>query len=188
MLGFHSNISSSFRLTLLFYHHARISQCMALQILSFFNENVTWQLAQTPDGYFHRELAGPPDWHAGLPSEISLEMVKKTFQQFPSTDHSLEPSQLSFKMTYRIGHSNMECFVFSSPEGDPFSVKISPSTFATLQDEFPSNPIPRMRVARLAVQLAIVEGLPSLELLPGTPVYETLRLKVADSFPPKNRR
>jgi len=160
---------------------------MALQILSFFNENVTWRVAQTADGYYHRKLEGPPDWHTGLPAEISLDMVKRTFYQFPSTDHSLEPSQLSFKMTYRIGHSNMECFVFSSPEGDPFSVRISPSTFATLQDEFPSNPIPRMRVARLAVQLAIGEGLPSLELLPETPLYEALRSKVTDSFPRKSR-
>ncbi len=161
---------------------------MALQILSFFNENITWRVAQTAEGYYHRKLEGPPEWHTGLPPEISLDMVNKTFQQFPSTDHSLEPSQLSFKMTYRIGHSNVECFVFSSPEGDPFSVKISPSTFATLQDEFPSNPIPRMRVARLTVQLAIDAGLPSLELLPETPVYETLRVKLADSFPRKNKR
>jgi hypothetical protein len=119
---------------------------------------------------------------------MSLDIVKSTFQKFSSTDHSLDPSQLSFKMTYRIGHSNMECFIFSSPEGDPFSVKISPSTFATLQDEFPSNPIPRMRVARLIVQQAIGLGLPCVELIPGTPLYETLLLKIAESFPPKNRR
>lgn len=161
---------------------------MPLKILSFFNENVTWRVAHTPDGYYHRELSGLPEWLVGLPSDMSLDIVNSTFQQFSSTDHSLEPSKLSFKLTYRIGHSNVECFIFSSPEGDPFSVKISPSTFATLQDEFPSNPIPRMRIASLAVQQAIGLGLPSVELLPGTPLYETLRLQVAESFPHKGRR
>ena len=156
---------------------------MALRILSFFNENVTWRIAQTPDGYYHREPSGMPEWLAGLPSGMSLDVVESTFQQFSSTDNSLQPTSLSFKLTYRVGRSNLECFIFSSPEGDPFSVQISPATFETLQEEFPSNTLPRMRIARLVVQQAIELGLPSVELLPGTQLYKTVRLKIAESFP-----
>ena len=110
-------------------------------------------------------------------------MVKSTFQQFPSTDDSLQPSHLSFKLTYRVGHSNVECFIFASPEGDPFLVKIPPATFAALQEAFPSIAIPRMRIARLAAQQAIHLDLPSVELLTGTPLFETVQSQLSESLP-----
>jgi len=152
---------------------------MPLRILSFFNEGITWRIAQTSDGYYHRELSGMPEWLPGLPSGVALDVVESTFQQFSSTDESLQPSHLSFKLTYRVGHSNVECFIFSSPEGDPFSVKIPPATFATLQEDFPSDAIPRMRIARLAVQQAASLGFPSAELLPGTPLYESVQSQLS---------
>jgi hypothetical protein len=156
---------------------------MPLRILSFFNENITWRVAKTPDGYYHRQLSGTPEWLPGLPSGVPLEMVKSTFQQFPSTDDSLQPSHLSFKLTYRVGHSNVECFIFASPEGDPFLVKIPPATFAALQEAFPSIAIPRMRIARLAAQQAIHLDLPSVELLTGTPLFETVQSQLSESLP-----
>ena len=136
---------------------------MPLRILSFFNEGVTWRVAQTPDGYYHRELSSMPEWLPGLPSGVTLDVVESTFLQFSSKDHSPKPSHLSFKLTYRVGQSNVECFIFCSPEGDPFSVKIPPTTFANLQKVLPSEVIPRMRIARLAVQQAITLGLPSVD-------------------------
>jgi hypothetical protein len=158
---------------------------MPLKILSFFNEGVTWRVAQTPEGFSHRELSGMPEWLPGLPSEISLDIVESTFQQFSSKEDSLQPCNLTFKLTYRVGHSNVECFIFSSPEGDPFSVKIPLATFTTLQEALPSGAIPRMRIARLAVQHAISLGFPSVELLPGTPLYMTVLSQVSESFPQK---
>ena len=88
---------------------------MALQIISFFNEGVTWRVAQTADGYYHRELSGMPEWRPGLPSDMTHDVVESTFQQFTSTDPSLDASHLTFKLTYKIGDSNLECFIFSSP-------------------------------------------------------------------------
>ena len=155
---------------------------MPLRILSFVNEHLTWRIAETPDGYFHRELSGMPEWLTGLPSEISSETVENTFQQFPATDTSLQPSNLSFKLTYREGYSNVECFIFSSPDGDQFLVKIPPTTFAALEEAFPSHILPRMRIARLAIQQAMHLGSPSVELLPGTPLYETLQSQISESF------
>ncbi len=155
---------------------------MSLRILSFANENATWRVAQTPDGYYHREPSGMPEWLPGLPSAIKIDVVVSTFQQFPSADSSLEPSNLSFKLTYRIGHSNMECFIFSSPEGDLFSVKIPPHTYETLQEDFPSNTVPRMRLARLVVQQAVSLGFPSVELLPETPLYTAVQSQLTESF------
>ena len=157
---------------------------MALQIISFFNEGVTWRVAQTADGYYHRELSGMSEWQPGLPADITRDVVESTFQQFTSTDHSLDPSHLTFKLTYKIGNSNLECFIFSSPDGDPFLVKIPPKTFGSLQEAFPSEVIPRMRVARLVVEQAIQLGLPTLELLPATPLYETIQSQIAESFHP----
>lgn len=155
---------------------------MPLRILSFVNEHLTWRIAQTPDGYFHRELSGMPEWLIGLPSEISSDVVEGTFQQFPATDTSLQPTNLSFKLTYREGHSNVECFIFASSEGDQFLVKIPPTTFVALQDAFPSHTLPRMRVARLVVKQAMNLGFPSVELRPGTPLYKTLQSQLSESF------
>ena len=151
---------------------------MPLRILSFFNEGMTWRIAQTREGYYHREASGMPEWVAGLPSDISLDVVDSTFQQFSPEDSPITPSTLSFTLTYQVGKSNVECFIFSSPEGDPLSVNIHQATFVALQEDFPSQVIPRMRLARLAVQQAIHLGLPSVELLPGTPLYEAVQLQL----------
>jgi hypothetical protein len=64
-------------------------------------------------------------------------------------------------------------------------VKIPLATFTTLQEALPSEAIPRMRIARLAVQQAINLGFPSVELLPGTPLYVTVLSQVSESFPQK---
>ena len=156
---------------------------MPLRILSFFNEGMTWRVAQTREGYYHREISGLPEWLAGLPSDVTLDVAESTFQQFSSNKSHLTPSTLSFKLTYHVGKSNVECFIFSSPEGDPLSVNIPQSTFAALQQAFPSEAIPRMRLARLAVQEAIHLGLPSVELLPGTPLYEAVQFQLKKSIP-----
>ncbi len=147
---------------------------MPLRILSFFNEGMTWRIAQTREGYYHREVSGLPEWLAGLPSDMTLDIVESTFQNFSPKDSPITPSTLSFKLTYQVGKSNVECFIFSSPEGDPLTVNIPRSTFAALQQAFPSEAIPRMRLARLAVDQAIHLGLPSVELLPDTPLYEAV--------------
>lgn len=123
-----------------------------------------------------------PEWIAGLPSEVALDVVESTFQQFSSKEFHLIPSRLSFKLTYQVGKTNVECFIFSSPEGDPLSVNIPQSTFAALQQAFPSEAIPRMRLARLAVQQAISLGLPSVELLPDTPLYESVQSQLKNSI------
>lgn len=158
---------------------------MSLKILSFFHEGVTWRVVKTPEGYSHRNHSGMPEWLPGLPSEIALDIVESTFQQFTSNEDALQPCDLTFKLTYRVGHSNVECFIFSSAEGDPFSVKIPLATFAALQEALPSETIPRMRIARLAVQQAISLGFPSVELLPGTPLYVTVLSQVSGSSPQK---
>ncbi len=155
---------------------------MGLKIISFFNEGVTWRVAQAADGYYHRELSGMPEWRPGLPSNITQDVVENTFKQLSTTDDSLHPGHLAFKLTYQVGHSNLECFIFSSPEGDPFLVKIPAKTFVSLQEAFPSEVIPRMRVARLVVDQAIQLGLPTLELLPDSPLYDTIHSQMALSF------
>ena len=156
---------------------------MALRILSFFYENVSWRIAQTPDGYFHREPSSTAEWLPGLPDGLSLEIVDSTFEQFSSTDHSLQPTNLSFKLTYKLGQSNEEYFIFSSPEGDTFSVRISPATFATLQEAFPTTILPPLRIANLVVHEAIRLGFPSVEFLPGTQLYQTIHSQISESFP-----
>lgn len=156
---------------------------MPLKILSFFNEGTTWRVAQTREGYYHREISGMPEWLAGLPSDITLDLVESTFQQFSSKESHLTPSALSFKLTYQVGKSNVECFIFSSSEGDPLSVNIPQSTFAALKEAFPSESIPRIRLARLAVEQAIKLGLPSVELLPGTPLYDSVQSQLKNSLP-----
>ena len=155
---------------------------MSLSILSFFNENVTWRIAKTPNGYFHRDPSGMPEWLTGLPMGINLDTVESTFQQFDSTEHSVQPKNLSFKLNYRVGHSNVECFVFSSPEGDTFSLNIPQDTFQELQKLPSAANMPKMRIARLAVETAIRFGYPSIELLPGTSLYQAVQSRVSDSF------
>ena len=152
---------------------------MELRILSFFNENVTWRIAQTSEGFYHREPSGMPEWQPGIPSGMDLEVVESTFQQFSSADNTIQPTNLSFKLTYRVGHSNEECFVFSSSEGDTFSVNIPPETFATLQEAFPLQTLPRMRIARLVIQEAVQLGKLNVQLLPGTPLYKTLHSQLS---------
>jgi hypothetical protein len=155
---------------------------MALRILSFFIEGVTWRVAQTPTGYCHRGLSSMPEWSPGIPSGVAQDIVDSTFQQFSSEDDSLQPQNITFKLTYREGFSNIECFIFSSPDGDLFSVKIPPVTFTALQEALPSQTIPRMRVARIAVQQAIAFGLPGIELLPGSPIYEAVKSQLSGSL------
>lgn len=154
---------------------------MALRILSFFIDGVTWRVAKTPTGYCHRDRSNVPEWLSGIPAGVDAEIVDSTFQQFASEDDSLQPHQLTFKLTYRIGHSNMECFIFASPDGDLFPVKIPPGTFTAFQEAFPSQLIPRMRIARLAVQQAIIYGLPGVELLPESPIYDMIKSQLAES-------
>jgi hypothetical protein len=112
---------------------------------------------------------------------VAQDIVDSTFRQFASEDDSLQPHNMTFKLTYRVGHSNIECFIFASPDGDLFSVKIPPVTFTALQEALPSQTIPRMRVARLAVQQAIACGLPGIELLPGSEIYETVKSQLSVS-------
>ena len=154
---------------------------MALRILSFFIDGVTWRVAQTPTGYCHRDLSSMPEWIPGIPAGVAQDIVESTFRQFASEDGSLEPHNMTFKLTYRVGHSNIECFIFASPEGDLFSVKIPPVTFSALQEALPSQTIPRMRVARAAVQQAIAFGLPGVELLPGSQIYEMVKSQLSGS-------
>ena len=154
---------------------------MALKILSFFIEGVTWRVAQTPDGYCHRSLSSVPEWIPGIPSGVAQDIVDNTFQQFSSEDDSLQPHNITFKLTYRVGYSNIECFIFSSLDGDLFSVKIPPVTFTALQEALPSRTIPRMRVARTAVQQAIAIGWPGVELLPGSQIYEMVKSQLSGS-------
>lgn len=154
---------------------------MSLRILSFFIEGVTWRVAQTSTGYCHRDLSSMPEWIPGIPSGVAQDIVDSTFQQFASEDDSLEPHNMTFKLTYRVGHSNTECFIFASPDGDPFSVKIPPATYTALQEAIPSQTIPRMRVARLAVQQAIAFGLPGIELLPGSQIFEAVKSQLSGS-------
>lgn len=154
---------------------------MALQILSFFIEGVTWRVAKTSTGYCHRGLSTMPEWIPGIPSGVSQDIVENTFQQFPSDDDSLQPHNITFKLTYRVGSSNIECFIFSSPDGDLFAVKIPPVTFIALQEALPSQTIPRMRVARLAVQQAIASGTPGIELLPGSKIFESVKTQLSGS-------
>jgi hypothetical protein len=154
---------------------------MALRILSFFIEGVTWRVAQTPTGYCHRGLSSLPEWIPGIPLGVAQDIVDSTFQQFSSEDGSLQPHNMTFKLTYRVGHSNIECFIFASPEGDLFSVRIPPVTFAALQEDLPALTIPRMRVARMTVQQAIICGLPGIELLPGSPIYEKVKSQLSEA-------
>jgi len=154
---------------------------MALRILSFFIEGVTWRVAKTPMGYCHRGLSTIPEWIPGIPSGVAQDIVESTFQQFPSEDDSLQPHNITFKLTYHVGSSNIECFIFSSPDGDLFSVRIPPGTFIALQEALPSQAIPRMRVARMAVQEAIGSGLPGIELLPGSKIYESVKSQLSGS-------
>lgn len=158
---------------------------MSLKILSFFIEGVTWRVAQTSEGFFHWGPAEVPEWKAGIPEGIDKKIVESTFRQFSSDDDSLQPHGLVFKMTYRIGRSNTECFIFSSPEGDLFSVKIPPATFAALQETFPSQTLPRMRIARIAVEQALSAGLPELELVPAGSIYEAVQSKLKAFLPRK---
>jgi hypothetical protein len=148
---------------------------MALRILSFFIEGVTWRVAQTPNGYCHRDCSTMPEWISGIPSGVAKDIVDSTFQQFPPEDNSLQPHEMTFKLTYRIGHSNIECFIFASPEGDLFNVRIPPATFTALQEALPSQTIPRMRVARIALQHAISFGLPGIDLLPDSQIFESVK-------------
>jgi hypothetical protein len=161
---------------------------MALKILSFFIEGVTWRVAQIPTGYCHRDLSNVPEWVPGIPDGVDQDIVDSTFRQFSSEDDSLQPHNLTFKLTYRVGHSNIECFIFASPDADLFSVKIPPVTFTALQETFPSQIIPRMRIARLAVQQAIIFGFPGVELLPGSQIYELVKSQLAESFLQKTRK
>ena len=143
---------------------------MSLRILSFFIEGVTWRVAQTSEGFFHWGPAEVPEWKAGIPAGIDKEIVESTFRQFSSDDDSLQP----------------QCFVFSSPEGDLFSVSIPPATFAALQETFSSQSLPRMRIARIAVEQALSAGLPELELLPAGSIYESVQTKLK-AFLPRTR-
>lgn len=154
---------------------------MALRILSFFIEGVTWRVAKTSTGYCHRSLSTMPEWTPGIPSGVTQDIVESTFRQFPSEDDALQPHNITFKLTYRVGSSNIECFIFSSPDGDLFSVRIPPVTFIALQEALPSQTIPRMRIARMAVQQAIASGLPGTELLPGSKIYESVKLQLSGS-------
>ncbi|HQU27631.1 MAG: hypothetical protein KC563_04530 [Nitrospira sp.] len=152
---------------------------MSLRILSFFIEGVTWRVAQTADGFFHWGQTEVPEWKAGIPSGVTQEIVESTFRQFSTDDDTLKPNQITFKVTYRIGRSNTECFIFTSPEGDLFSVKIPPTTFTALQEAFPTHTIPKMRVARIAVEQALSSDLPEVELLPGSPLFEGVKTKLS---------
>ena len=158
---------------------------MSLKILSFFIEGVTWRIARTSEGFFYWGPREVPEWKAGIPEGITKEIVESTFRQFSSDDDSLQPHCLNFKMTYRIGRSNTECFVFSSPEGDLFSIKIPPATFVALQEAFPSQSLPRMRVARIAVEQALSSGLPEMELIPSGSLYESVKSKLIAFLPRK---
>jgi len=151
---------------------------MSLRILSFFIEGVTWRVAQTAEGFYHWGRTEVPEWKAGIPAGVTRETVENTFRQFPSNDDSLKPHHLTFKMTYRIGRSNTECFIFSSPEGDLFSVKIPQATFTALQEGFPTQALPPMRVARITVEQALSAEMPEVELLPSGPLFEVVKSKL----------
>lgn len=156
---------------------------MSFRILSFFIEGVNWRVAQTPGGYFHRGTEGMPEWKSGIPAGIASEVVESTFGQFTDGPPSLEPRNINFKLTFRIGHSDTDCFIFSSPEGDLFSVKIPQATFTALQEAFPTQSLPRMRIARMAVQQALAEGFPEIELLAGGTVYDAVKSQITSSLP-----
>ncbi len=116
-----------------------------------------------------------PEWFPGIPDGISEEVISNTFDQFPEDDPTLLPAQVRFKLTYRVGLSEIDCYLFSSSEGDVFSVKIPPSTFNALQKAFPYQTFPRLRIARLAVEEAIAHGVPECELVPDSTIFEHVR-------------
>ena len=148
---------------------------MALRILSFYVEGVTWRVAETLNGYSHRQPSGMPEWQSGIPEGISEDVVATTFNQFSPDDPSLSPTRITFKLTYRVGLSEIDCYLFSSSEGDLFSIKIPPATFHALHKAFPYQSFPQLRVARLAVEQAIHHGVPECELAPESIIFEQVR-------------
>ncbi len=148
---------------------------MALRILSFYIEGTTWRVAETPTGFQHRQLSDSPEWLPGIPDGITHDVIANTFSQFSPEEPNLYPADVTFKLTYRIGLSETDCYLFSSSEGDLFSIKIPPDTFRVLQKALPFENLPRLRVARLAVENALALGMPECELTPDNSVFEHVR-------------
>ena len=155
---------------------------MSTRILSFVKDGQHWRIMKVPHGYYHRFVQDSSNWRAGIPASLAQEEIEDSFQQLTPGASLLHPTDLKYKGTYHIGATNTTCIQFVTTAGDLFTIKIPSRTVHALQTETKTRKLPDIRMARLALEYIVEQGIPEIDMELESAVYDLVRARLTKGF------
>ena len=137
---------------------------------------------KVPHGYYHRSVPNPPEWLSGIPAMLSQEEIDDSFQQLSPSASLLKLTDLQYKSTHHIGATNTVCVKFVTTSDDVFTISIPSNSVHALQAAVKVKKIPELRVARLALEYLVDQGLPEIEVESGSAVFDMVKARLIESL------
>ena len=155
---------------------------MATKILSFLKDGKHWRIMKVPQGYYHRSVPNPSEWLSGIPAMLSQEEIEDSFQQLSPDASLLKLTDLQYKSTHHIGATNTVCVNFVTTSDDVFTITIPSDTVHALQAAAKRKKIPELRIARIALEYLVDQGLPNVEVEAGSAVFDLVKGRVIEEL------
>lgn len=137
---------------------------------------------KAPHGYYHRSIQDSSTWLTGVPPSFVQKEIEDSFQQLDPGASVFHPNDLTYKGTYHVGATNTTCVQFVARTGDVFTVKIPSTTVQALQTEMKIKKLPELRLARLALEYMLDQGIPEIEVEVESAVFHIVRTRLAAGF------
>ena len=151
---------------------------MSTRILSFVKDGHHWRVMKVPHGYYHRSVQDSSTWQTGIPASLAQAEIEDSFQQLAPESSFLHPTDLEYKGTYHIGATNTTCVQFVTTAGDLFTIHIPSSTVHVLQTEMKTKKLPDLRIARLALEYLVDQGIPEIDVELESAVLDVVRARL----------
>ena len=133
---------------------------------------------RVPHGYYHRSVPSSPEWVAGIPPTLSQVEIEDSFEQLSPSASLLNMTDLQYQSTHHIGATNATCVQFVTTSGDLFKVTIPSNTVYALQAEVKPKKLPELRIARLALEWLVDQGIPEIEVALKSVVFEVVKSRL----------
>ena len=154
---------------------------MATKILSFLKDGQHWRVMKVPHGYYHRCVSNPPEWLSGIPVTLSQKEIDDAFQQLSPNASLLKMNDLQYQSTIHIGATNTVCIKFMTTSDDVFTITIPSDSVHALQAAAKMKKIPELRIARIALEYLVDQGLPEIVVESGSAVLDLVKARLIES-------
>ena len=113
---------------------------------------------------------------------LSQEEIEDSFQQLSPSASLLKLTDLQYKSTHHIGATNSVCVKFMTTSDDVFTITIPSNSVYALQAVVKVKKIPELRIARMALQYLVDQGLPEIEVASGSVVFDMVKARLIEGL------